>query len=343
MLSYERYLQDKTLALNDRLAQIGCDILCARILPSFLENGYRNRAKFKIFSQATGPVLRGTDPIEGEVDVQKMLWILPDWGRDIVTRSFKFISKNYAKFQVDGFEIQLTHGDQKAHLTLSVGKRNKQPYEALAQELLADNQTLVGIAVPSQKQVFGDSALCHKLLGEEFQAHYSAFFQSNLGLTPELLETAKTMLSSRPLSGICDLYCGVGLFSLLVGTASIPILGIDSQQRSIENANNNALQRGFAKAEYVCCDVQKYFPDAEIFADNLLIFDPPRTGCPVPVLERTARSDISLCLMVSCCLETQVRDLEFLQKKGFEVVALAAFDMFPFTNFLETIALLQRK
>ncbi|NOR14960.1 MAG: hypothetical protein GQ544_04585, partial [Candidatus Aminicenantes bacterium] len=282
MSSYQRYLQDKTLYLNDRLAQIGCDFLCARILPSSLENGYRNRAKFKIFSQAAGPVLRGTDPIKGEVEVQKMLWILPDWGRDIVTRSFKLIFQDYAEFPVDGFEIQLTHGDQKVHLTLSVSKRNKQPYEALARELLADIQALLGIAVPSQKQVFGDTDLCHKLLGEVFQAHYSAFFQSNLGLTSELLRAAKTMLSNRPLSGIFDLYCGVGLFSLLVGTASIPIMGIDSQQHSIENANTNALHRGFAKTKYVCCDVQEYLRDAEIISDDLLILDPPRTGCPVP-------------------------------------------------------------
>ena len=342
MPSYQSCLQGKTLYLNDRLAQIGCDHLCSRILPSALENGYRNRAKFKIFSQEGGPVIRGTDPIKGEVEAHKMLWILPEWGRDIVIQSFESISRNHAEFPVDGFELQLTHGDHKAHLTLSVSKRNKQPYKALAQELLAGDQALVGISVPSQKQEFGDSDLCHTLLGEAFQAHYSAFFQSNLDLTPALLREVEMILSGRSFSRIFDFYCGVGLFSLLLGTASMPILGIDLQKRSIENANKNALQRGFAEAEYVCCDVPKYIPNAEISTDSLLIFDPPRTGCPVQMLEEIARSAAGLCLMVSCCLETQIRDLEFLQKKGFEVVSLAAFDMFPFTDFLETIALLRR-
>ncbi len=343
MPSYQSYLQEKTLVLNDRLAQIGCDRFCDRILPSSLENGYRNRAKFKIFAQAAGPVIRGTDPVKGEVEVQEMLWILPEWGRDIVKRSFESISQNYTDYPVDGFEIQLTHGDQKAHLTLSVSKKNQQPYRPLAQELLAGDQALVGVAVPSQKQEFGDSYLRHTLRGEIFEAHYSAFFQSNLDLTPELLGEVKKILSSWSFSRIFDFYCGVGLFSLLVGTVDIPIRGIDSQKRSIENANCNAQQRGFAKAEYVCGDVPKYIPDAEMSTDSLLIFDPPRTGCPVRVLEEIVRSAAGLCLMVSCCFETQVRDLGFLQKNGFEVVALAAFDMFPFTNFLETAALLRRK
>ena len=343
MSTYERYLQDKAQFLNDQLAQIDCDHLCARIRPSSFENGYRNRAKFKIFSLAERPVLRGTDPQKGEVDAHKMLWILPDWGRDIVIRSFELISLYYSKFPVDGFEIQLTHGNQKAHLTLSVSRIHRQTYEELAQKLLAEIKALAGIAVPSQKQVFGETELYHELLGEVFQAHYSAFFQSNLGLTPELLREVKTILSNRLFSGICDLYCGVGLFSLSVGKTSAPILGIDSQRRSIESATHNALQRGFSKAEYTCKDVQEYFSEAEIMSDDLLIFDPPRSGCPAHVLEQAASSEFSLCLMVSCSLQTQVRDIALLQKRGFKVVSLAAFDMFPFTKYLETVALLLRK
>lgn len=343
MSRYDRYLQEKTAYLCERLSEIQSDHLCTQIMPTPFGNGFRNRAKFKIFSQSTAPVFLGTDPLQGEVEAHDMLWILPDWGREIVTKSFEIIARKYSMFPVDGLEIQLMHGKQNAHLTLSVNKKYKHTYTDLAQKLLTGVPALCGLAIPSQKQEFGSSDLIHTLLGEEYRAHYSSFFQSNLNLTPELLQAAKAMVSIREFSGICDLYCGVGLFSLLLGTEHIPILGIDSHSQAIKNAKTNAQHRSFAQAEFIQADVSRYFPEAESYPEGLLILDPPRSGCPSHVLERASRSQADSVLLVSCCLETQVRDISLLKQKGLEVVSLKAFDMFPFTDFLETAVLLQKK
>ena len=45
---------------------------------------------------------------------------------------------------------------------------------------------------------------------------------------------------------------------------------------------------------------------------------------------------------ISCNPETQVRDLAFLRQFGFEVRAVQPVDMFPHTDHIETIALIER-
>jgi 23S rRNA (uracil1939-C5)-methyltransferase len=135
----------------------------------------------------------------------------------------------------------------------------------------------------------------------------------------------------------------VGLFSLLLGSQENPILGIDSFPQAIADAHTNAQSRGFSQAEFICRDIQTYSPEADIYPGDLLIFDPPRKGCPTQVLERAVRSEADSVLMVSCFLETQMRDIQYLQRRGFDLIFLSAYDMFPFTDFLETAVLLRKK
>jgi 23S rRNA (uracil1939-C5)-methyltransferase len=343
MPRYESTLAKKTSALKEDLARIPGVSLFPHIHPSSFENGYRNRAKFKIFAKDSGPALYGTDPVKGEVQAGEMLWILPDWGRAVVEESFQLIRRKYSEYPVDGFELQLTHGGRKAHIALSVNKKHRFNYADLTEELLQTIPALLGIAVPSHKFEAGESFLPHIILDKPFFSHYSCFFQSNLKLTPALLESAVAMLEGRRFAGVCDLYCGVGLFCLMLGEKAAPILGIDSHPQAISSARSNAQRLGFRQTGFICSDVQNYLSETEISAGGLLILDPPRTGCPSCVLKKVVRSDPEYILMVSCFWDTQIRDLAVMRKSGFAVIALAAFDMFPYTRFLETMALLRRK
>jgi 23S rRNA (uracil1939-C5)-methyltransferase len=45
---------------------------------------------------------------------------------------------------------------------------------------------------------------------------------------------------------------------------------------------------------------------------------------------------------ISCNPETLARDLAFLTKEGYRVKKIQPVDMFPFTNHIETIVLLQK-
>ena len=70
--------------------------------------------------------------------------------------------------------------------------------------------------------------------------------------------------------------------------------------------------------------------------------DPPRAGSTEEFLSAAVRLAPERIVYISCNPQTQVRDLEFLQKHGFVVRAVQPVDMFPHTDHIETIALISR-
>jgi 23S rRNA (uracil1939-C5)-methyltransferase len=271
-----------------------------------------------------------------------MLWLLPGWGRDLARNIWQVLLSHNSMYEVDGFEIQLTHGREIAHVTLSVKKTSEDSYMTLAGALLELVPGLVGVAVPSLKLDVGELYLSHKILGLEIKAHHAAFFQTNLRLLPQLLSTAKGWLEGRSLLSIKDLYCGVGLFALLTGTEHSHILGVDNSRSAVDSAQKNAAALGFSRSEFVCSSVEKFVDQAEFGSEDLVIIDPPRSGCPASVISAVAAQRPRNICLISCFLDTHVRDLKHWQEEGYCVVSMAAFDMFPFTDFLESLTLLER-
>jgi tRNA/tmRNA/rRNA uracil-C5-methylase (TrmA/RlmC/RlmD family) len=81
---------------------------------------------------------------------------------------------------------------------------------------------------------------------------------------------------------------------------------------------------------------------AELHAD-LWIVNPPRAGMKEALCEEAAKSKISELIYSSCNAQTLDRDVGILEKSGFAVTTIGAFDFFPRTPHIELVALLERK
>jgi tRNA/tmRNA/rRNA uracil-C5-methylase (TrmA/RlmC/RlmD family) len=344
---YSQHLLEKTNAMQSLLAELGSSCPCQSIIPSPVENGYRNRAKFKIFGRTEHFEIKGTDPLLGEVPFEESLWILPKWGRMIAGRAGDCLGNDPLGCRVDGFELQLSHGRREAHLTLSVKADTAGDFDRLVLMMQEEIVGLVGVAIPSKKIEVGERFLRHRLLGMDILAHYAAFFQSNLYLTPDLVETVCSFFEGSRFRRIDDLYCGVGLFSLFFGNHAREILGVDSSQRAVESARENAKRMGLKHTRFICTSVDSFVEDQlkkkRITGNDLVLLNPPRSGVPSPVIEAVSSIGVETVGLVSCSLETHVRDLCGWQKAGYSLESMTAFDMFPFTDFIETATLLKRK
>ena len=73
---------------------------------------------------------------------------------------------------------------------------------------------------------------------------------------------------------------------------------------------------------------------------RVIIVDPPRTGLPPKVTERLAQARQSRLVYVSCDPPTLARDLRRFVEAGWSLTALHAYDMFPQTAHLESVAML---
>ena len=326
-----------------QLDGIGLSHLCSKIIPSPLSDGFRNRAKFRVFHGKNEMRTEGTDPIDGPVEFEKSLWIFPDWSKKIVRNVVAFIQKDNKDFVVDGFEVQLAHGKKNVHTTLSVKRSVTHSYEDLALALLTNIPEIVGVAIPSQKLEIGETHLDHSIGGKDFCAHYASFFQSNLHLTPQLLENVGRICRKIAFREVFDLYCGVGLMSLSVGKKNTKIIGIDTNRMAVDSAQKNADRMGFRFAKFSVMSVERSIRTTKIGTYGLVLANPPRSGCPPTVINAIASQNPKHVLLVSCSLKTHVPDLEEWKKCGYQVLSFKAFDMFPFTDFLETMTVLERK
>lgn len=339
---YSRYVQEKEAYLERVLSEMGCAHISKEIVPALLTKGYRSRGKFKIFAGKDGCTIMGTDPRLGEVRMEQALWIFPEWGRELIRKLSAIFMQRYEKLPVDGFEVQLAHGHNQAHITLSVKKSLEGNYAPLAKDLLDQIDHLDGIAIPSQRKHYGSKLIAHRLGENELIAHHSAFFQSNLGLLEQFVQDIKRELDPIGYDRLLDLYCGVGLISLCAGEQDRQILGVDSSRIAVECAQKNAGQMGFLKADFFCSLVEDYVQADVIRSGDLVILDPPRSGCPDSVIDSVAKAKPRNICLVSCYLQTHAKDLKLWLEKGYSIRCFKAYDMFPYTDFLETVTWLER-
>jgi tRNA/tmRNA/rRNA uracil-C5-methylase (TrmA/RlmC/RlmD family) len=307
-----------------------------------LEKGYRSRAKFKIFRQGERLEIMATDPLKGSREAEKTLWILPPWGRNVVRVVADLLRSNSRSVSVDGFELQLAHGRRHTHLTFSVPRRTAVFPEFLAEGLLRTIPSLRGIAVPSQGLVWREEFLKHRLLGRDLVSHHRAFFQSHLHLTPFLVEEVRNVCSRSGSERCFDLYCGSGLFSFLAAEQMKEVFGTDDDPWAIQGARINAKNMNRSPECFFCLPAERFVLEDKIGKGDCLIIDPPRQGCPTAVIKSVAGAKPEKICLVSCSLETHIRDLKQWLFYGYRAKTFKALDAFPFTRFLETVTELER-
>jgi len=341
--AYRKHLEEKTGLLRERLRILTRGSLAVEIVPTPLEEGFRSRAKFKLFAREGSAEARATDPRSGEVPAAEALWMLPERGRGIADHILRLLSRPAGGLRVDGVELRLVHGKGEAHVTLSVSREETRSVDEVCTGLLENVRGLVGVAVPSRRKAFGRLFLEHRILGRTYLSHHGAFFQANIPLTPLLVRAVKLAVDGREPGRLVDLYCGCGLLSLASASRSAEVVGVDSHSRAVRSARLNAERLGFHQAAFIEEKAERFLLSAGIRPEDCVILDPPRAGVSGEVIRSLAAARPHRVVSLSCSLPTHARDLGLWLEEGYRIRAFLAFDMFPFTPYLETLALLERR
>ena len=75
---------------------------------------------------------------------------------------------------------------------------------------------------------------------------------------------------------------------------------------------------------------------------DVVLMDPPRAGSSETFLDALATLAPERVVYISCNPETQVRDCRRLRALGYRLRVVQPVDMFPHTDHIETVALLER-
>ena len=179
------------------------------------------------------------------------------------------------------------------------------------------------------------------ILGNRYLFSAEGFFQINQSLLPSLVAQS---IGDAGGDAAIDLYCGVGLFTLPLARRFRQVTGIEGNPTAVAYARRNLVAAHIENARVERAGVGEWLTEnAHAHAPvDLVLLDPPRTG-----LEEGAAAGIlalrpQRMTYVSCDPATLARDLRDLFKGGYNLESLSAFDMFPQTHHVETVAFLLR-
>jgi 23S rRNA (uracil1939-C5)-methyltransferase len=169
--------------------------------------------------------------------------------------------------------------------------------------------------------------------------HAHAFFQGNRFLLAGLVSAVVDQVTD---GRVLDLYAGVGLFAVSLAVGGAPeVIAIEGDSASAQDLKRNSARAG-RTVEARHQSVEAFFRSRRIPPIETLIVDPPRTGMSREAL----RSGIALraprVVYVSCDVATLARDARALVDAGYSLSRVQAFDLFPNTAHVETLAVFVR-
>lgn len=169
------------------------------------------------------------------------------------------------------------------------------------------------------------------------------FIQINAGVNQKTIQQALTLLDIKPEDNVCDLFCGLGNFTLPIARHAARVLGLEGSMQLVAGAQHNAKHNGIDNAEFAVADLYKE-TDTTPWGDfkfNKMLLDPPRSGA-AEVLKHlgTSPSQPERIVYISCYPATLARDAGHLvHQLGYRLESAGVMDMFPHTSHVESMAL----
>ena len=195
------------------------------------------------------------------------------------------------------------------------------------------------------ENIYGSDTITDTLGGIQFKISPESFFQINPVQTERLYAKALEYADLDKTMTVMDIYCGIGTISLCAAKKAKRVLGVEVVERAISDARENAKINDISNAEFHAGGAEKIVPylikSGEI--PDVVILDPPRSGSDEKTLGAILRAKPDRIVYVSCNSATLARDARFLADNGYTVKRAAAVDLFPHTNHVETVILMEKE
>ena len=324
-IDYRHQLQIKKSQIIDAFQRIGRmkTVPIKDCIPSPQCYGYRGKAEFHAGIGQGGRLVLGFMPAKGNdtIDIDRC---------EILDES---INQSFAACRDHFFTGREQIADQDL-----VFWSDCRPPEAYGGEkpdtdpyLLPDNPPEIPIVTRLVK-------------GRTFVVPHRSFFQANMMLIDRMVDEVIAACELTGSETVLDCFSGSGLFSLFIAGHCRTVFGVEIDPDAVFCASANAKAFGHANVffyEGFTQDILRKFKKEQNTPD-LIILDPPRTGCDPGVVAGIMALAPDRIVYISCDPATQARDILQFTENGYQLQKLQPIDMFPQTKHIEVIAVLRK-
>lgn len=195
-----------------------------------------------------------------------------------------------------------------------------------------------------EQRLYGPGFILDRLCGLSFRISSRSFYQVNAVQTEVLYNAAIDLAALSGGERAIDAYCGTGTIGLVAASRGAgEVIGVDSVESAIHDARQNARHNGVENARFVAADAGEFM--RRLAADgeraDVVLMDPPRAGSSEEFVDALAQLAPTRVVYISCNPDTQVRDCRQLRDRGYRLRIVQPVDMFPHTDHVEAVALLE--
>ena len=192
------------------------------------------------------------------------------------------------------------------------------------------------------KNISGPDKLNEVVDDNKYYISPQSFWQSHKNAPRFLLEQVLKFANIKEGERVCDLYGGVGLFTLPISK----ILGENGEVHLIE-VNRVCID----DATEMFADIKNIFIHhgtveqklGSIKKINTIILDPPRNGVSKQVINQMIEKKPQTIIYVSCNPSTLARDTKILTDNNYTLTNIVGLDLFPMTHHVECVASFTKK
>lgn len=313
-VAYERQLELKTGVVRDQLRRIGrfeeaeVEALVRPMLGMDEPWGYRNHNRFTVRRDGQiGFMQRGTH------------------------RFMRIESCPIAHPRVNAvLQTAQDHTMQARQLSVRVGVNTK---DEMVQPHL---QWRPG---PRPKLASGQRSYTERLNGVDYRVSGPAFFQVNTVQAERLVALVVDRVLEATPQVVVDAYAGVGTFAAQLATSVDRVVTIEESAAAGDDAEVNLAP--FPNVMRIVGKVEATLPGMTPSPD-VVVIDPPRSGLFPGVVDAIIESAAKRVVYVSCDPGTLARDLRLFVDGGFTLREVQPVDMFPHTQHIENVTVLDR-
>lgn len=178
-----------------------------------------------------------------------------------------------------------------------------------------------------------------RIRGRDLILDVRNFFQSNVAVLETLIEDVMRFAKEAPADGrALDLYCGVGTFGAFLSAHFSRLDMVENDKESIALARENVRGPGI---RHLALSDNEWVRRAESREEPyaFILVDPPRTGLSAALRLALIERKPNLIAYVSCDPATLARDTKELLAGGFVLESCTAYDFYPQTAHIESLAL----
>ena len=191
----------------------------------------------------------------------------------------------------------------------------------------------------------GQDYIMEEMEGLQFKVGPKSFYQTNTEQAYELYKTARRFAGLTGKELVFDLYTGTGTIANFVARQARQVIGIEYVPEAIEDAKVNSRLNGIGNTLFFAGDMKDILNRdfiEQYGRPDVIITDPPRAGMHEDVVNTILFAAPERLVYVSCNPATQARDLSLLDS-CYRVTQVQPVDMFPHTQHVENVVLLERR